>query len=421
VELETDRAKELDDELNLLRSCLLTEQTNVSKLEAEMSKRHEEVENLKHKLARKVEKKRALKGEIEKMKHRAERKQAEFDETVHQLNDDLQTQKASAEEAESLREKVSQQNQLQQKSSQQLEESKAEVDRLQKQLKVAEEGKKLVIETPKEIQKALKLEVIQQQPQLEVTPFASPDRQPEPVKETENLKEMMKEERKSRVKLMENSRKLNNEMEQIKKQLEHERNLNSRLVMSKSALEKEMQQFIKACAQLDTSKSTGLSARIKEDMAGQAQKWLSNTSTYQESIDSLIAKMEQAFDDKVEAEKQLSEVQKRMLSECQAREDLERNLEEEVKQRLNLERELLEQSNKLNQQQAEFAMQLQKYLAQYDTLFDEKEQLKIDLGTQVEDLRKELLRVSKEREEMETYFVAKLNNLAQLFMDEPPS
>jgi hypothetical protein len=33
--------------------------------------------------------------------------------------------------------------------------------------------------------------------------------------------------------------------------------------------------------------------------------------------------------------------------------------------------------------QAEFALQLQKYLSQYDTLFDEKEQLKLDLGTQV--------------------------------------
>jgi len=292
---------------------------------------------------------------------------------------------------------------------------------LQKQLLVAEDNAKKQLQIAQTVATEIITVIPKENAVLHPSLQISPDRlviEPEPVREAEKLKDMMKEERKSRVKLMETSRRLANEVEQVKKQLEHQKSLNSRLVGSKSTLEKEMQQFINACQQLEASKSSGLTLKIKEEMAAQAQKWLDSTATYQESIDSLIVKMEQAFEDKVEVEKQLAELQRKMLSEYQAREDLEKHLEEEMKQRVSLEKELLEQSNKLNQQQAEFAVQLQKYLAQYDALFDEKEQLKVDLGTQVEDLRKELLRVSQEREEMESYFVAKLNNLAQLFMEE---
>jgi hypothetical protein len=44
-------------------------------------------------------------------------------------------------------------------------------------------------------------------------------------------------------------------------------------------------------------------------------------------------------------------LQRKLLSEHHALEELEKHLEEEVKQRLYLEQELLDESNKLNQQQ----------------------------------------------------------------------
>jgi phage regulator Rha-like protein len=58
----------------------------------------------------------------------------------------------------------------------------------------------------------------------------------------------------------------NLQVDQLKKQVEHERSLNTRLQESKAALEKEMRQFVKSCQQLDSSKSAGLTNKIKEDI-----------------------------------------------------------------------------------------------------------------------------------------------------------